>query len=420
VAPSVGPSAALIAGLAFALAFVFGAVAHRVSFCTMGAITDIVNFGDWRRMRMWILAIAVGIAGTGLLQSSGLIDTAKTIYTGAKVPWLSHVLGGFLFGFGMTLASGCGSKTLIRAGAGNLKSLIVVVFLAAAAYMTLKGVFAPWRANGLDTVRFDVGAPTSDLPALAMAAGVGGAARLWLPLAVAAALAFFIFRDRDFRTTPELVVGGLVIGAVIVGGFYVSGHLGYVPEDPATLDEKFVATNSGRMESYSFVAPTAYLLELLMLWTDQSRIVTFGVAGVLGMVAGSAAMALATRTFRWEGFASVEDIGNHVVGAVLMGFGGVTALGCTIGQGLTGVSTLAIGSILTFGAIVAGCVVAVRYQMWRIERSEAGFASAGQVPDEQASDRQASGRQASGRHAVVAHASSGQATGGAVAGVRRT
>jgi uncharacterized membrane protein YedE/YeeE len=361
----------VVTGLAFALAFVFGAVAYRVSFCTMGAITDIVNFGDWRRMRMWLLAIAVAIVGTAALQSAGLIDTAKTIYTNGKVPWVSHLVGGFLFGFGMTLASGCGSKTLIRAGAGNLKSVIVLMFLAAAAYMTLKGVFAPWRANGLDTIRWDLGATTSDLPTLAMSAGIGAAARLWLPVVVALALAAFIFANRDFRTTPELIVGGLVIGAVIVGGWYVSGHLGYLPEDPQTLEERFVATDSGRMESYSFVAPTAYLLELLLLWTDQSRLLTFGIAGVLGMLAGSAAVALWTRTFRWEGFASVEDIGNHVVGAILMGFGGVTALGCTIGQGLTGVSTLAVGSILSLGAIIVGSVMAVKYQMWRIDRTEA-------------------------------------------------
>jgi len=365
------PDPALVTGLAFALAFVFGAVAYRVSFCTMGSITDIVTFGDWRRMRMWLLAIVVAIAGTALLQAIGSIDTAKTIYTTAHIPWLSHVVGGFLFGFGMTLASGCGSKTLIRAGAGNLKSWIVLVFLAASAYMTLKGVFAPWRANGLDTFRWDVSAPTSDLPALAVAAGVGSAVRVWLALVAVVGLGAFVFASREFRSSREMIVGGLVLGAVIVGGWYVSGHLGYVPEDPQTLEERFVATNSGRMESYSFVAPTAYLLELLMLWTDQSRVLTFGIAGVLGMLAGSAATALATRTFRWEGFASVEDIGNHVAGAVLMGFGGVTALGCTIGQGLTGISTLAVGSILTFGAIVAGCVAAVKYQMWRIERSDA-------------------------------------------------
>jgi uncharacterized membrane protein YedE/YeeE len=366
-----GHLAALVVGLAFALAFVFGAVAQRVSFCTMGAISDIVNFGDWQRMRMWILAIAVAMAGTAALQATGLIDTAKSIYVSARVPWISHIVGGFLFGFGMTLASGCGSKTLIRAGAGNVKSAIVLVFLAAGAYMTLKGIFAPLRVYGLDTLRFDVGAKTSDLPTLAMAAGFGPSARVWLPFVLVVALLAFVFAKREFRSSRELIVGGLIIGAVIVGGWYVTGHIGYLAEDPQTLEEKFVATNSGRIESFSFVAPTAYLLELLLLWTDKSLIVTFGIAAVLGMLLGSAAMALATRSFRWEGFASVEDVTNHVIGGVLMGFGGVTALGCTIGQGLTGLSTLAVGSFIAFGSIVAGCIAANRYQMWRIERSEA-------------------------------------------------
>jgi uncharacterized membrane protein YedE/YeeE len=369
--------AALVTGLSFALAFVFGAVANRVSFCTMGAVTDVVNFGDWRRMRMWLLAIAVAIAGSAALQAAGLVDLSKSIYTGAQVPWVSHLVGGLMFGFGMTLASGCGSKTLIRAGAGNLKSLVVLTFLAIAAYMTLKGAFAPLRAFGLDPIRADFavwGAKTSDLPALAMAAGVGTAVKTWLPMLVALAIAIYVFADREFRTTRELIVGGLIVGAVIVGGWYVSGHIGWVPEDPQTLEERFVATNSGRLESYSFVSPTAYLLELLVLWTDQTRILTFGIAGVLGMLAGSFAMSIKTRSFRWEGFASVEDVANHIVGGVLMGFGGVTALGCTIGQGLTGVSTLAVGSILTLGSIVGGCVIAVRYQMWRIERMEAAVA----------------------------------------------
>jgi len=363
--------ASLVVALAFTLAFVFGAVAQRVSFCTMGAIADIVNFGDWQRMRMWLLAIAVAIAGTAVLQATGMIDTAKTIYTSPRVPWLSHVVGGLLFGFGMTLASGCGSKTLIRAGAGNLKSIIVLVFLAASAYMTLKGAFAPIRVNALDALRFDVAAKTSDLPALAVAAGFGAGVRTWLPLLAVVALGAFVFANREFRASRAYVIGGLVVGAVIVAGWYVSGHLGYLPEDPQTLEEKFVATNSGRLESFSFVAPNAYLLELLLLWTDTSRVLTFGIAGVLGMLAGSATMALATRTFRVEGFASVEDLSNHVIGGVLMGFGGVTALGCTIGQGLSGVSTLAIGSFIAFAAIVAGCVLALKYQMWRIGHIDA-------------------------------------------------
>jgi uncharacterized membrane protein YedE/YeeE len=361
----------MVAGLAFVLAFVFGAVANRANFCTMGAIVDIAVFGDWRRMRMWVLAIAVAMAGTGVLVALGLIDTAKTIYTLAQVRWVSALAGGFLFGFGMTLASGCGSKTLIRAGAGNLKSVVVMLVLAVSAYMTIKGLFAVWRVNALDPWSFDVaklGAATSDLPALAKAFGAPAAAKLVLPFVLAAALGVFVFKDAQFRATREMIVAGIVIGLVIVGGWYVSGHIGYLAEDPATLEEKFFASNSGRMESFTFVAPVSYTLELLMLWTDTSRIVTFGIAGVLGMLAGSAAYALASRTFHWEGFASVEDVGNHIVGATLMGFGGVTALGCTIGQGITGVSTLAIGSFLALAGIIVGCLVALRYQSWRLER----------------------------------------------------
>jgi hypothetical protein len=270
----------------------------------------------------------------------------------------------------MTLASGCGSKSLIRLGGGNLKSLVVLLVLAVSAYMTLKGLFAVWRVSALDGFRWDLaplGVTRSDLGSIAARVGGGGAAmRLGIALAVAAALAVFVFASRDFRGSGELAIGGIVIGAVIVGGWYVSGHIGYVAEDPRTLEEAFIATNSGRAESYSFVAPAAYLLELLMFWSDQSKLVTFGIAGVLGVAAGSAAMALASGTFRWEGFASTEDLVNHIAGGVLMGIGGVTALGCTIGQGLSGISTLALGSILAVAAIVAGCVAALKYQYWRV------------------------------------------------------
>ncbi len=360
----------VVASLAFALAFVFGAVANRVNFCTMGAIADIVNFGNWHRMRMWVLAIAVAIAGSAILVLTGSVDLKKSIFTGARVAWVSAIVGGFLFGFGMTLASGCGSKTLIRAGAGNLKSWIVFVMIGIAAYMTLRGLFAVWRTNALDVWRFDLtplGAATSDLPTILAALGIP-AVKTWLPFAVAALLAVFVFRDAEFRKSPELVAGGVVVGLVVVGGWYVSGHLGYVSEDPATLEEKFFGTNSNRLESFSFVAPIAYTIELLMFWSDQSRIVTFGIAAVLGMLLGSAAYALVSKTFRWEGFGSTEDVANHIVGGILMGFGGVTALGCTIGQGITGVSTLAVGSFLALGAIIGGCVAAMKYQEWRLSK----------------------------------------------------
>src|SRR3954468_210904 len=143
----------LIAWFAFGLAFVFGATAQRCNFCTMGAITDVVNFGEWRRMRMWLLAIAVAILGANALWATGRVDLSKSFYVSSNFIWLSHIVGGMFFGFGMTLGSGCGSRSLIRLGSGNLKSIVVVVFLALAAYMTLRGILAVIRINVFDVAR---------------------------------------------------------------------------------------------------------------------------------------------------------------------------------------------------------------------------------------------------------------------------
>ena len=360
--------ATLVVAGGFVLAFVFGAVANRANFCTMGAVSDIVNMGSWGRMRMWLLAIAVAILGTQALQAAGLVDVEKSIYTRANFTWLSYIAGGALFGIGMTLGSGCGSKTLIRVGAGNLKSLVVFIVLGIAAYMTLKGVFAVWRVRWLDPAAVTF-ASHQDIPTLlARASGIGTlAAQVASAAVVAGGLLVFVFMDRDFRSSADHIVGGIVVGLVVVGGWYVTGHLGY-GENPDTLETMVMGTNSHQIESLSFVAPVAYALELAMLWTDSSPTVTFGVALVLGMIAGSAAYALASRTFRWEGFAGPADTAAHVVGGILMGFGGVTALGCTIGQGLTGFSTLAIGSILTFLSIVAGSAATMKLQYWRLMR----------------------------------------------------
>jgi uncharacterized membrane protein YedE/YeeE len=353
---------------AFALAAIFGAVAQRTHFCTMGAVADIVNMGDWTRMRMWLLAIAVAVLGFNLMVALGWVRTADSLYGGARLPWLSMLTGGLMFGLGMVLASGCGNKTLVRVGGGSLKALTVFVVMGVAAYASLRGITAVLRVNTVDRVVLELPAG-QDLPSLLSAAlglPVPTLALLLGGLIGLALLAFVLARPEG--RSAEVWVAGVVLGAVIVGVWWVSGVLGHVEEHPLTLEETFLATNSQRMESLTFVAPMAYTLDWLMMFSDRSKVLTLGVVTAAGVIAGSAVVALVTRSFRWEGFGGVEDTANHLVGAVLMGVGGVTAMGCTVGQGLTGVSTLALGSFIALAGIIVGAVLGLRWQVWRLER----------------------------------------------------
>jgi uncharacterized protein len=359
---------AQVLAAAFALAVLFGAIAQRTHFCTMGAVADIVNMGDWGRMRMWLMAIGVAMLGFNAMVGAGWVQAGQSVYAGPRLLWLSYGVGGLLFGFGMVLASGCGSKTLVRIGGGSLKSLVVFCVLAVAAYATLRGIAAVARVATVDAVALTL--PVGqDLPSLlAHASGLGTpTAALLLGALIGGGLLLFALAHPDGRR-GEALLGGVGLGLVIVGVWWVTGRLGHLLEHPATLEEAWLATNTQRMESLTFVAPIAYTVDWLILFSDTSKTLTVGIVAVAGVVVGSALMALATGSFRWEGFAGTEDTANHLVGAALMGIGGVTAMGCTIGQGLSGLSTLALGSFIAFGAIVAGAVLALRYQMWRLER----------------------------------------------------
>ena len=353
----------------FLLAVLFGAIAQRTHFCTMGAVADIVNMGDWTRMRMWLMAIGVAMIGFNAMVALGWVQAGQSVYAGARLIWLSNALGGLLFGFGMVLASGCGSKTLVRIGGGSLKSVVVFFVLAVASYATLRGITAVARVATVDTVAFTL--PTGqDLPSLLAAAT--GASRGTLALVLGSVIglgfiAFALFKPEG--RSANAVLAGVGLGAVIVAVWWVSGRLGHVAEHPVTLEDVFLATNTQRMESLTFVAPMAYTMDWLILFSDKSKVLTIGIVSTFGVVVGSAAVAVFNRSFRWEGFGGTEDTANHVVGAVLMGVGGVTAMGCTVGQGLSGVSTLALGSFIALAGIVSGAVLALRYQVWRLDQS---------------------------------------------------
>ncbi|HEY6135291.1 MAG TPA: YeeE/YedE family protein [Rubrivivax sp.] len=360
--------AAQVLWAAFLLAVVFGAIAQRTHFCTMGAVADIVNMGDWSRMRMWVLAIGVAMIGFNLMVAAGWVEAGKSFYTPPRLIWLSNLLGGLLFGFGMVLASGCGSKTLVRIGGGSLKSLVVFAVLGIAAYATLRGAFGVARVATVDAVALALPAG-QDLPSLVSHwSGLSRTAlALWLGGGLGLLLVAWVLVRPEGRTA-EVLLAGIGIGAVVVATWWVSGVLGHLAEHPQTLEEAFLATNSQRMESLTFVAPIAYTIDWLILFSDKSKVLTIAIVTCFGVVVGSALVALLGRTFRWEGFGGTEDTANHLVGAVLMGVGGVTAMGCTIGQGLSGVSTLAIGSFIALAGILGGAVLALKYQVWRVER----------------------------------------------------
>ena len=353
---------------ALALGVAFGAIAQRTHFCTMGALADLVTMGDTARLRMWALAAGVAMLGFNAMVGLGWVKAADTVYAVPALRWLSLAVGGLMFGIGMVLASGCGSKTLVRIGGGSLKALVVFGVLGLSAYATLRGVTAVLRVNTVDQVVWLLPGG-QDLPSLAAGLGgtpgqralvLGGLIGGWL---VAWALA------RRAGRSAEVLLGGVGIGALVVALWWLSGVMGHVDEHPQTLQEAFLATNSQRMESVSFVAPLAYLIDGLIFYSDAGRRITQGMVLVVGVVLGSGLVALASGSFRWEGFRGVDDTASHLVGAVLMGVGGITAMGCTIGQGLSGVSTLSLGSFIAVAAIAVGGWAALRWQVWRLDRA---------------------------------------------------
>lgn len=331
---------------------VFGAVSHRTNFCTMGGISDLVLMGDGRRFRAWVLATAVAIIGTQALDFTGAIDIDKSIYLGGRIGWLGAIIGGLMFGFGMTQTGGCAGKMLVRLGGGNLKSLVVFMVLGVFAYMTLRGLLAPLRvqidnASGIDLAAHglrsqNIGAMLAALFGIEPRTG-----RVLAAAALAAALLVFCFGYAGFRRSVTDVTAGLLIGATAVGGWVVTGIIAADEFSPVPL------------VSLTFVGPIGETLVYLMTFTGST--LSFGIAAVGGVIVGSFLMSVFTGSFRVETFADRNDLLRHLGGAALMGAGGVLALGCSIGQGITGMSTLSLNSLIAWLSILGGAYLGMKY-----------------------------------------------------------
>jgi uncharacterized membrane protein YedE/YeeE len=351
----------------FVVAIVMGAVANKTNFCTMGAVSDWVNMGDTGRLRAWLLAMAIAMLGVAAMAGMGLASIGNSTFPPYRTPnfaWLRYLLGGLMFGVGMTLASGCGNKTLVRVGGGNLKSLVVLAIASACAYLMLwtdfyGTVFNSWIA----ATTIDLGKSGMNSQAVSEFFGSGSGAQVATGAVIGLALAGFAFASKDFRGSFDNILGGLVIGlAVVIGWYLTAGPMGAAWKEWAELAD--TVPSRVEVQSYTFISPMGDSVRYLTSLSFAN--INFGITALVGVIAGSFLYALLSGNFRIEWFISGGDFLNHAVGAVLMGIGGVLSMGCTVGQAITGVSTLAMGSILTFIAIVAGAAATMKFQYWRM------------------------------------------------------
>jgi hypothetical protein len=301
--------------------------------------------GDSRLVRTYALAMGVAIAATQLLAVRQVVDLGKSIYLQPTFSAPLMFFGGVLFGYGMVLSNGCGSRALVLLGRGNLRSLVVVIVLGVAAQMTLKGLIAPGRIAVLQWTQMT--ATATSLPALIARFGVSETfARTLAAPVLSAALIIFAFAHPPFQRAWGQIAAGVIVGLLIAAGWFATGYLGADDFNPAPVT------------SLTFVAPIADTLQYMMLSTGLT--LNFGIVTVIGVFTGSLVTALATQRFHWEGYTSPQHMLRSVGGAVLMGAGGAMALGCSVGQGLTGLSTLALASFVAVAGILLGTAAGLR------------------------------------------------------------
>jgi uncharacterized protein len=305
-----------VALLGLALGAVIGFAVRRARLCTFGAIEDAMEAGDFRRLRAFGLALAVAILGTQGLILGGLIDPTATLSLPAAMPLLSIALGAVLFGLGMSLVGTCAFGCLVRLGGGDLRALVTLIIFSGAAFATLRGVLAPLRIDGLERVALPMpnGLPSG---AIELAEGMsGGPWRGVVAILAAGMLLLLVFREPRMRRSPRLLAAGIVLGLGVPLGFLLTGVIAD-------------AFDRGRLQSLTFVSPVARGVLALFLGTMEWRdAITLAAAGVAD--------------FRWDAFDDHHEMKRHMAGGLLMGVGGVLAGGCTIGQGLTAGSLMAL------------------------------------------------------------------------------
>ncbi|TQF42452.1 mmebrane protein [Bradyrhizobium sp. UNPF46] len=337
--------------IAFACGLTAGAVlgvAGRAGrFCTLAMLEDAFFGSDYRRLKSFALAAAVALLATQALAAFGIVDLSRSIYLTASIGLGGAILGGLMFGVGMALVGTCGFGTLVRVGGGDLRAIVVFLVLGLSALATMRGITGMLRLMLIEPL--SVRLPEGSTQTLTSLLGAGGTMRAILVVAISAALAFWALADGRLVRSPRLLASGLAVGAAIAFGWFATGWLADDEFDPA------------RVSSLTFVAPLGDAI--LYIATFSGARLNFGIGSVAGVVAGSFAAAMLARGFRWEACDDARELKRHMIGALLMGIGGIMSMGCTIGQGLSAFSTLAISAPITMLAIACGARLGLEFTM---------------------------------------------------------
>ena len=341
-----------------------GAVVQRSKFCIAAACHNVVTTRDLTQTRAYAMALFVAIPLTQLLYRAGIVDISRSIYISSSFTWLSYIAGGFIFGVGIVYAGGCASRILVRAGEGNLGGLVSVLAFIFSSGATLWGITAMVRVDYLDKLTLNM--KSQYLP------NIFSNVPLWvIVLIIEAVLLIFMLRspkDSEWRSL-KWPLAGASIGLIIALAWWINGlAFKAVPNVDSFsfsgLDDPTLLQAWGP-KSLTFALADAQTFRYIILWTGET--INFAVATVFGVIAGSLISALISGTFNWVA-PPLQQFKYNLIGGLLMGFGAVLAMGCNIGQGLSGISTLSIGSFLTMSFIFAGAIAGAKFMTWRIMR----------------------------------------------------
>lgn len=343
------PASLLVTLVGLAGGVVLGLAARLGDFCSLGAIERAVYGEDQRRLRLWGIVLGVAILAAFALDAGGIIQLTTLPYH--QVVWnpLASIVGGLIFGYGMALAGNCGFGALARFGGGDLRSFVVVLMIGISGFVALNGPLAELRV-------FLFPETPSEIPHQGYAhllAEKTGVPPFVFAALVASGLLTWALSYAPLRQDPQRMAWGAIAGLAIVSAIWGSAWVHEISLGATTVEGHTYTASLGRT--------------LLWLMTSSAGGISFSVGSVAGVLIGAFIGSIIRGRFRWEACEDPRELGRQISGAALMGIGGVIAMGCSIGQGLTAFSSLAYSAPITLAAITVGSLVGLRHILMGFE-----------------------------------------------------